>query len=325
MDLKDYHGLEIKPLDRARAPEYKQVPLAKLGVLPRHPFRLSVCGPSHSGKSVLISSLLTRPEMYGNYFDKGNVIVISPTATTIDGMALDSTYSECGIPSSNIFHPEHAETVLERVFQLKKEEKKKKKNGGKLTPVLIILDDIVHDQRLLRRSKNIERCFTAGRHSSLSCILASQYWFGIPKPIRLQTTYMCMFQSRRQDVIQFCEDYSPPGIDHHIFVQQVETLLNSEPHVFITVNLQVPMSKRYRLKFNEPPLTFTEKKNIALHDPSKKRKRDAFEVNYAHKDDVKSSTSTATQDVATRTLTAPWSIQTGSNGDIEGYQGRSAG
>jgi len=297
MSLSEYHGIEIKPLEDVDAPKYKQVPLAKLGVLPRHPFRMALIAPSHGGKSVLMSNLLTKAELYGNYFKKENVIVISPTAVGIDGIALDSTYIRCGVPSGNIYHPDNAAAVIKRVFDIKREEKKKQKRKT-LVPVLIVFDDIVHDRQLLRSTKEIEQVYTAGRHYGISSTFLTQYWFGCPKQIRLQMTFIAIFQCRRQDIDQFAEDYAPPGVDHRTFIAEVENLLSSQPHAFITVNLQVAMHKRYRLLFNDPPLRFDKKG--ASDRTSNKRSRDVFEVR--HKLDERSASTEPA-------FHGPWSSQ----------------
>lgn len=257
--MKQSIGIEIKPLEKAKAQTYKQPRLAKLDVIPRIPFRISIIGASHSGKSVLVSSLLTSPDLYTDSFKKGNIIVFSPTSFSMDGVALDSTYEQCGIPIQNIYHPENAGVVLDRLFEIKRAEKKKK---NKVIPSLVIFDDCVHDKALLRKTKQIEQVFVAGRHFGISCIFVSQYFFGTPKSIRQQATFVCIFRnSGRRDFETFYELYNPSNIDSKTFQLTIEAELAREDYSFISVNMRVVPSKRFRLKFNDPPISFQSNTN----------------------------------------------------------------
>jgi len=298
--MKRSIGIEIKPLEKAKAQSYKQPRMAKLDVIPRIPFRISIIGASHSGKSVLVSSLLTSPDLYTDSFKKGNILVFSPTSVSTDGVALDSTYEQCEIPIQNIHHPEQAGAVLDRLFEIKRAEKKKK---GKVIPCLVIFDDCVHDKALLRKTKQIEQIFTSGRHFGISCCFVSQYYFGIPKSIRQQATFICIFRnSGRRDFETFYELYNPSNVDSKTFQRTIQDRLASEDFSFISVNMRVSPSKRFRLKFNDPPISFGSTNKLPSRGPSKRRHIDTSNTEYKP---FTNNGTTASSEAATRLPTAP--------------------
>ena len=125
-------GFDITKID-VKQEKIKQPVAAQQGVLPEHPFRMYVVGASGSGKSNFILNLLTRKNMYKDYFD--SIIVISPTAAH-----LDPNYKVLKLPDTNFFMPD--EKVLERIMEIQEKQIEEKGKVG-ASKTLLVLDDII--------------------------------------------------------------------------------------------------------------------------------------------------------------------------------------
>lgn len=213
--------------------EIEQCPAAKAGVLPTHPFRMYVVGASGSGKTNLILNLLSRVEMYKDYF-KENIIVISPTARQ-----LDDSYAVLELPQSNFF-PCSVE-VLERIFELAKLAKEQKK----MKPTLLILDDILSYKKFCN-SKELLKLMVMGRHYGLSTMVLSQAYHRIQKSVRLNFSCVIYFKGSNRELEVLADDFTPPGMSKRQFMRLVSEITDPQySFLFIDLNRSID-NGRYR-------------------------------------------------------------------------------
>ena len=217
---------------------------AKQGILPEHPFRMYVVGASGSGKSNFILNLLTRENMYKDYFD--SIIVISPTAAH-----LDPNYKVLGLPETNFFAPD--EKVLERVMEI---QEKQVEDGGKTnsSKTLILLDDIISYKQFCN-SSILLKFAVMSRHWNISMVVLSQAYHRIAKSIRLQMSCIIYFKGSNKELEVMTEDFGAPGTTKKQFMQLIQEATN-ERYSFFFIDLHRPIEKgRYRQNLTEFLLT----------------------------------------------------------------------
>jgi len=217
-----------------------QCDAAEAGILPKHPFRMYVVGASGSGKSNFILNLLTRENMYKDYFDC--ILVISPTA-----VQLDPNYEVLNLPDEHYFQPE--EEVLERIMEVqqKEVEDKGKEECDKL---LIVLDDIISYKDFVK-SPILLKFAVMSRHWNISMMVLSQAYHRIPKPIRLQMSSVVFFKGSNKELEVLSEDFGAPGMSSFRFMNGI-TYATMEKYNFFFIDLHTSIEDgRYRKNLTE--------------------------------------------------------------------------
>lgn len=193
--------------------------------------QMMIVGAKRSGKSTLILSLLSSPKLYKGYF--GNIFMISPS-TTDDKMK--PLIQE--IQKSGNFYTELTEAHIEEILNkikgeqdaLKMKEKKLKK---KLPPIhnLLILDDVMADLPRSFKKNKITSLFMNARHYSLSTMIVSQVYKGVPAQVRKQTDVIYTFPVVKKEKEAMMEDWDIP---EEVFDVAFE---DESDHPFLTVNV----------------------------------------------------------------------------------------
>ena len=204
---KSSSSFDITKID-VKKEKIPQPKAAEEGILPEHPFRMYVVGASGSGKSNFILNLLTRENMYLDYFD--SIIIISPTAAH-----LDPNYRVLNLPETNFFPPE--ERVLERVMEI---QEKQVEEGGKAesSKTLIVLDDIISYKQFCN-SSILLKFAVMSRHWNISMIILSQAYHRIAKSIRLQMSCIIYFKGSNKELEVLTEDFGAPGTSKKEFMK----------------------------------------------------------------------------------------------------------
>ncbi len=95
----------------------------------------------------------------------------------------------------NLCYPSYNEEVMARAIQIQKNtpphERKK---------VLVILDDVLDQEDLLRRSQALKTLFTMGRHHLISVVVCTQYAKCIPTSWRRNVDFACIFYTFSRDM-----------------------------------------------------------------------------------------------------------------------------
>lgn len=211
----------------------KQCVAAEAGVLPIHPFRMYIVGASQSGKTNLVLNLLTRPEMYRDFYGQ-NILVISPTARN-----LDKSYEVLNLPPENYFPC--SIDVLSRIFELSKQAKRENRDK----PLLIILDDIIANKTFCR-SKELIELLVQSRHYNISCMILSQSYHRIDKTIRLNCSCIIYFKGSNRELEILADDFCPPGYSKRQFMKLIAQTTDPK-YSFLFIDLHRTIDQaRYR-------------------------------------------------------------------------------
>jgi hypothetical protein len=168
--------MEIGALKSGYAVEFPQ---AKNKILPPLPFRSIALGPSSSGKTNMLVTLLTDPRFYKGNFS--HIFWCSPTATVDPSLDVLRDYiREQGNQGEDdpAFHDSIDVAFLQsRVDRQKKvtEYLKKHRVKQKAWNMLIVLDDLADVKRGLPEiSRFVDSLFVKARHWGVSVVLSTQ-------------------------------------------------------------------------------------------------------------------------------------------------------
>ena len=231
---------EIKRI-RTKESHVVQPAGAKDGILPTHPFRMYVVGASGSGKTNFVLNLLSRDDMYKEYFH--SILVVSPTARH-----LDATYDALRIPERNFFGCDSA--VLETIRDIQEE----RSVSGRETPrVLLLLDDIVSYKDFCT-SDILLQFAVMSRHWNVSMIILSQAYHRIPKAVRLQMSSVVYFKGSNKELEVLAQDFGAPGLSLKQFISRIN-YATSKRFNFFFIDLHRPIENRYRMNLTESLVT----------------------------------------------------------------------
>ena len=149
-------------------------------------------------------------DIYAGCFTAG-VHVISNSINIDDAWIPVRRYIEDqGFEPNKYLHEGYDDELMGRILAQQKqviEYQKKKGQGGKKHPLhglLIVMDDVLDDAKVMRRSKNLELLFVRARHMAISTIVSVQkYRAGATPPIvRINVSDEIIFKLRNQHDLQ---------------------------------------------------------------------------------------------------------------------------
>lgn len=235
--------LTIKPV-QSKSSKLKLNPLMEEGVIPSigRGSSIVLVGRSGSGKSVLISNLLTRPEFYGDYFSKENRYLFSPTAD------VDSVAEEMGIEKKNRITKE-MKSKLESLWNKREKEVKQKGGAQNTDPIAIVFDDLTGNNKL-QNSKIFIRFFTAGRHLNFLCFVCVHKISALKRVCRLNCNYIMIFQSNNTELGILVDEQRPSCLSKDDFVKLVRYAW-ADPYSFLYIDNTKEEQTRYRKNLNQ--------------------------------------------------------------------------
>ena len=194
--------MEIGPLTEG----YKvEVPQANNQILPRLALRGIFLGPSSSGKTNMLVTLLTDPRFYKNKFEK--IYWCSPTATVDPSLDVLRKYVKNELRQDQdddpTFHDQIDVPFLQsRVDKQKKiTEYLKKDRSQKGFSMLVVLDDLADVKRGLPAiGRFVDSLFVKARHWNVSIVLSTQK-FKLPlisPTVRVNATALFVWRLRNQ-------------------------------------------------------------------------------------------------------------------------------
>ena len=197
----------VKPVNEIKY-EFKQ---SKYSNVPKVPFRALIFGPSGSGKSVLLVSLIL--DIYRDVFSR--VFVFSPSVNhdsiwlpvkkyVKENLNVNDEKEQC-------FFEEYKTEDLMKIIdtQTKIPKYLKEKKEKKLYNILVILDDIADAPEIARHNKLLQSLYVRGRHAGISVITASQKAFILHPVIRVNATQLFIFRLRnRKELDSIVEELS---------------------------------------------------------------------------------------------------------------------
>ena len=223
-----------------KAPEIKKNELEIPPILFQPPFRVIVIAPSNSGKSVLISNLISSRDLPYRKFFKKNIFIWSSTFHLDD----PSFSLSDNIEKDNVFNEYNEQSVMEIVNEqtgiIKQYTKKK-------TPhLLFIFDDVVQDLKQSKQSV-LNKLFFSARHYSISLILLSQQYKMVPRSVRLNASDIIIFQTGNNSEIQKIAEEQAIPVDRF---KQILKDATTEPFSFLVIHQKLPIKERYQLRLS---------------------------------------------------------------------------
>ena len=214
----------VKPINEINY-EFKQ---SKYSNVPKMPFRALIFGPSGSGKSVLLVSLIL--DIYRNVFQR--VYMFSPSVNhdsiwlpvkkyVKDELKVNEYMFSPSVNHDSIWLPvkkyvkdelkvnedkekcffeEYKGEDLMKIIDTQTKVTKclKDNKEKKLYNILVILDDIADAPEIARHNKLLQSLYVRGRHAGISVITASQKAFILHPVIRVNATQLFIFRLRNK-------------------------------------------------------------------------------------------------------------------------------
>jgi hypothetical protein len=207
--------------------------------LPEPPFRLLIVSPSASGKTVLLSNLISGEQFpYAKYFGK-NIFLFSSTFALGDS----SMQSTTNLQDKNVFSTLDIDVLMGIV----EDQQSIIMSYGKekAPPILLVLDDVA--QMLDHRAKEtLKSLFFSMRHSKISLILLIQSYKSIPRAMRINATDLVFFAIANTSE-RTCIAEEMPCDMHHF--QSILDNATSEKWSFLVVHNKNQMERRFQKRF----------------------------------------------------------------------------
>ena len=199
---------QIKPI-KLKEFETKQSKYPMVGKLPT---RAVICGPSGSGKGVLLSNMIL--DIYRDCFSR--IYIFSPSINVDYTWKPVKEYIEKVMKVKEteeepIYFDHYSSEDLDKIIntQHKVIDYMKKQGHTKLYQILIIIDDFADDPNFVRSSKLLHSLYTRGRHHQISTITSTQKFNAISPIIRVNMTELYVFRLRNiKDLEAFIEEVS---------------------------------------------------------------------------------------------------------------------
>ena len=228
----DYKILPVK----TSKDDIKQPKLAEDLAIPRLGSVVIIVGQAGSGKTVLLTNLVSDKRFYGGHFDK--ILLISPTA------CMDDVQKSLNVkPSMTFDNLEEAVGAL-KLLQEVQGESVEKKGSGKTQNIAVICDDCVSDAKFMKDSA-LKSLFVKSRHFNITLFFLSQHLKSIPPVCRLQASALYFFAVSNSEAEIIAESFAPPNMKTSEFKRLIQDAVN-EKYAFLTISMKSPWETRFR-------------------------------------------------------------------------------
>jgi GTPase SAR1 family protein len=211
--------------------------------IPKPPARILCVGSSNCGKTNALLNLISRQwlDNKGNsIFDE--IYVMSPTARTDE--AYTAVLSDPKFSDRTYLTTELDTGLIEDLMNREKDNKN----------ILVYLDDFCSSKKELQQ-KAIFDLYFHSRHSNITSICVSQYFFQVPSAVRGNCSHLLLFPLKRNsELILIRTELSSPKFHDEIFDELIKeahekTPENQFPFLLIDMNKQ----KFYKMGGNSEP------------------------------------------------------------------------
>ena len=233
---------DIKPIETSKS-TIPQKASSKKGITPKFPFSWILSGRSGSGKTQLLLNVLTRQDLLGEYFHC--IIIFSPTAGD-----LDDTYDALKIPKENFiktFDVEILKTLLDNRKKMIKD--KGIEWVGKNSRILLIFDDMIAEKNFLNSQETL-MMFTLLRHYLCGVVICSQSFKKIPRAIRINANWLCIFPSLESEIQIMLEEICPSGVTKKEFRKIIDYCTTGK-YDFMSIQNHAEPNQRIRKNLSE--------------------------------------------------------------------------
>lgn len=236
MDSKKVNDIEIQPLTTVKKNKREVI----LDILPDaksdRPFWMLVSAKVASGKSVLISNLLRRKEMYHKIFDK----VYFCSSNIKDGEIHDSSYEGVQFKKSRMFD-DFNEQVFQHITDDIMTDPKFRDNA-----YLLVVDDLA--PAFERPSRTLLKKLLQHRHFRLSLIIVGHAIRLFNPKIRQNCSHLiAFFTDNRHERVALNEI---TNLDQDTF-DKLFDFATKDPYCFLYISLLTPRRVKAYKNFNE--------------------------------------------------------------------------
>jgi hypothetical protein len=236
-------SIEIKPIKTSKD-DIKQPNLAKDDNMYIPPLGSSVIisGKSGSGKSTLLANYLTKTDFYKGWFD--HIFLFSPTANG------DDIQRSLNIPKQHVFTDlDEVPEILEVILNSQQEKLDEANSAADVPQYCLIFDDVIGDVKFMN-DVQFTRCFYQVRHVNCTTFICTQHFKRVPRVCRLQANFIHFFEGSVTEVDTVTDEFAPPMVHPKAFKQLVVDA-TKEPYSFLTINMKVHSSIRFRRNLGE--------------------------------------------------------------------------
>ncbi len=215
---------------------------SKHGHLPSLPCRGILIGPSNSGTSTGLSSMIL--DHYRGCFAR--IIIMSPSIFLDSVWEPVKEYIRTGMnvkDTEKIYFDEWDPEALQQILEEQTKVVKVCKERGKhCHGILILCDDFADDERLhtAGRGNILNQLFVRGRHSFASCWVSSQRLHSISTPVKVNTRFYIILPLRSaKEKESLFESLS--AVHSIKTLEKLYQTATSKDHSFLYVNLKNPV------------------------------------------------------------------------------------
>jgi hypothetical protein len=111
----------------------------------------------------------------------------------------------------------------------------KEKTFKELYNIAVIIDDMLDNEKFMRRTSDLDMLFLRGRHLYVSTFISIQKYKGVSNVIRLNISDMYLFRLRnQQDLDSFLEEFS--ALANKEIIEHIYRMATDEPYGFLYIN-----------------------------------------------------------------------------------------
>jgi hypothetical protein len=250
--LTNFNDLTIQPVETNKNKIFQRHMMTH-NIIPKFSGVAILCGGIGSGKTTFLHNLLSRPEFYGISYEgleEGKEPKPYFDYTFLFTGSDDDMYDQ--LISDGIIKEEHVKFSpkpedLQRVIDIQA-EMVKEKGLEKAPKVLIILEDLVDDLKLMR-SKALRTLFIKPRQHNFMVIIMAQYLRFIPAGLRRQAMNLILFGGDRKSTEIICDEFCPSTMKHNDFmklIEQAQTPREGDMYPFLHINKRVKNCDKFR-------------------------------------------------------------------------------
>ena len=221
-------------------------------VVPKLPMSGILLGPSKSGKTVALISLIL--EQYRGCFER--IYVFSPSINVDDGWRPVKRYIEqdmkVNTDREQVYFEEWDEAALRRIIAQQRKITQTSKQLGmkKLYQILVVIDDHADNPHLHKRTGDgaLDTLFMRGRHFQISTIVSTQKLRLISNAVRVNAQFLCVWRLRNQlELDSLLEELTALVPKPRLQAMYEEAV--REPFSFLYIYLLNPRDEMFHIRF----------------------------------------------------------------------------
>ena len=240
----------IKPVE---VKEYI-VKQSKYAIAPKLPIRSIILGPSGSGKSILLQSMIL--DIYRGMFDQ--IYIFSPSVYVDDTVwepVRNYINGKVNFIKDKVYFDSYDHDELEKIIENQRKviEYQKSKKHKKLHQICVLIDDMADSAEFCKQSKLLHSLYIRGRHICCSVITSVQKYVCLSTIARVNATSLFVFRLRSwQDLQTFLDETAALLKDKDTLFDIYKLAIEDQPYSFLYVDLtSKDINKTYHIRFDK--------------------------------------------------------------------------